>query len=246
MFKYFFCFLIIYFLRGMLPVYSQTNGDSVETVVIDPDSIYRPVMDSGYLFLDSIREVDHRQVNSYLLNPDYAYANHPEYWKKQPHQDPGIFVRILNSALLRWMIFLGVITVVLYGIYQLAKENNFSWLTRKGKQNSSDSEQDLPDEKMDYDTAIQKYQGEGNYRLAVRYMYLRLIHTAREKGGIQFRDSSTNAEIVRAFRTHTKADEFRFLVMAYEYVFYGGFIPKQELFEVIKNKFEVFQQTLSV
>jgi hypothetical protein len=99
---------------------------------------------------------------------------------------------------------------------------------------------------MDYDEAIRKYQLEGNYRLAVRYLYLRLIRTAREKGGIQFRDSSTNAEITRAFGTHARAAEFRFLATAYEYIFYGGFIPKHDLFNMLKNKFETFQQTLSV
>jgi hypothetical protein len=102
------------------------------------------------------------------------------------------------------------------------------------------------DSVMDFESAIRKYQAERNYRLAVRYMYLRLIQAAREKGGIQFRDSSTNAEIALAFGSNLKADEFRFLARAYEYVFYGDFIPDQEIFNMLKNKFEQFQKSISV
>jgi hypothetical protein len=247
MFKYLNLFLFIFFLRGMEPVYSQSSGDSVETLDINPYSLYRLKARSGHLHMDSVREVDKNQVKSFLLNPDYAYANDPEYWKEEkPSNNPGFFFRLLSGKLLRWIIFLGMIAVVLFGIYQLAKENNFRWLTRSGGQINSGSQESPQDDAVDYDEAIRKYQLEGNYRLAVRYLYLRLIRTAREKAGIQFRDSSTNAEITRAFGTHARAAEFRFLATAYEYIFYGGFIPKQDLIDMLKNKFETFQQTLSV
>jgi hypothetical protein len=246
MHKYLIFFLCIFFLRGTEPAYSQAAGDSVETYDINPYSLYRLKAGSGYQPSNPIRKVDRNQVKSFLLNPDYAYANDPEYWKKQTPPRPGIISRILNSAFMKWTLLLAVIGVVLYGIYQLAKENNFNWFSRTGKQNQSETLETVSGEEMDYDTAIRKYQAEGNYRLAVRCMYIRLIHTVREKTGISFRDSSTNAEIARAFGTHPLAGDFRFLAMAYEYIYYGGFIPRKELFESIKSRFDAFQQNLSV
>lgn len=246
MFKYFLGFFVFFFQPVMEPAFAQSGGDSVETAGISSDSLSMQVSDNGYLSSVSIREVPKKQVDSYLKNPDYAYANDPEYWKKQTPQEPGTFLRFLFSAPVRWIFFFGMIGIILFGIYQLARENNFRWLTREGKKNNFATDEQLSDEKMDYDQAIHRYQAEGNYRMAVRYMYLRLIRTAREKSGISFRDSSTNAEITRAFGNHPQAGEFRFLATAYEYIFYGGFLPEPELFNLLKNKFEVFQQTLTV
>jgi hypothetical protein len=237
MFKYQFCFLIIFSFAGIETACSQTSTDSAETIELIPDSLHKPVAGNGDFLLDSVRQVSQRQVNSYLTDPDYAYANDPEYWKKKLPQDQGA---------VRWIILSAVFALVLFGIHQLVKENDFSWLVRKGKQTGTRTADTPPDKEADYDAVIRKFHEEGNYRLAIRYMYLRLIRTAREKSGIQFRDSSTNAEIARAFGNNPLAGEFRFLSMAYEYIFYGGFLPKPELYDTLKNKFETFQQTLTV
>ncbi len=246
MLKYLFCFLIVFFLRGVEPACSQTGGDSAVTEEISQDSLLIPKEDTGYLPKQPTREVSQRQTNSYLKNPDYAYANDPEYWRKQTPPEPGLLSRLMTSPVFRWMIFIGVIAVVLYGIYRLVLENNFSWLVRKGIQTHTETMEKPVDEETDYEAAIRKFQEEGDYRLAIRFLYLRLIQTVREKSGISFRDSSTNADIARAFGNHPLAGEFRYLSMAYEYIFYGGFLPKQELYNALKYKFEYFQQNLSV
>jgi hypothetical protein len=257
MMKYLFCLFIFFMLPGYGTLFAQASADTSiatdtvqasdtvtatgnEEVQSNVDSLYNPVVDSGYLPFPT-RVVPKRQVQTYLDNPDYAYANDPEYWAKRAPEKPGTFSGLLNSRIFQWIIFGGIICLVLVGIYQLARENNFSWLTRKGSQYSSVEDVEIPDEEMDYDDAIRKYQEEGNYRLAIRFMYLRLIRTVKEKSGIPFRDSSTNAEIAGALSQHPQAGEFRYLTIAYEYVFYGGFIPNQELFVSLKNKFDALQ-----
>jgi hypothetical protein len=257
MFKYLFC-LTFFFLYNACAVLAQTETDSssasADTVSVSGDSVqqagssdslYQPVSDSGFLLNYAIRKVPERTVRGYLQDPDYAYANDPEYWKKTAPPQPGIFSRFLNSKPFRWFIFLSVIAIVLYGIFQLARENNFTWLSRKGKGVHSASPENLPEKEMHFDDAVLKYQSEGNYRLAIRYLYLRLLHAVRTAGGIQIRDSSTNAEIARAFGNHEQAGEFRYLATAYEYIFYGEFIPGEELYHALKNRFEHFQQTIA-
>jgi hypothetical protein len=134
---------------------------------------------------------------------------------------------------------------VVYGIFLLARENNFKWFSRRSDQSQqveSDSSGGGP---VDYDEAIKKYQAEGNYRFAIRYLYLRLIHSASEKNVIQIRDSTTNAEIGRAFGQHPLALQFRYLATAYEYIYFGDFNLNKEIFDALKMKFEVFQEKLS-
>jgi hypothetical protein len=246
MFKYLFCFLFIFLHPGPGLVFAQNEVDSAASVEINADRLNQPVTDSGYLSTDPVREVPRESFHSYLKNPDYAYANDPAYWKKEAPQKPGILFRILSSGLLMRIILLGFIVIGLYGIYRLAIENQFGWLIRKSKKTFSKPDEQAPVEEMDYEAAIQKYQSEGNYRQAIRFLYLRLIRTACEKSDLSISGSSTNAEIALAFGLHPKAGAFRYLATAYEYIYYGSFHPNQEMFDMLKNKFDDFQQTFSL
>ncbi len=236
MIKYLCLIFFILFIQGIETGYSQSAEDTVSKIELNDSS--------GKYFPYSFREVSQRQVNSYLKNPDYAYANEPEYWRQEAPPKPGIFTKLFGRRLFQWVIFILFAGIFLYGIYQLAKENNLRWLKRKSIQNDSSKEVSDFNNEIDYDVLIHKYQLEENYRLAVRFMYLKLIRTIRDKGDIQIRDSSTNADIAHAFATHPGIDDFRYLATAYEYIYYGEFIPQQDLFNRLKNRFEDFQQTL--
>ncbi len=235
--KHLFLIFFIFFIQRIETVYAQSGEDTVSKIELNDSS-------GKYFPSYSFREVTRRQVNSYLKNPDYAYANEPEYWRREGQPKPGIFAKLFGSRLFQWIIFILFAGIFLYGIYQLAKENNFKWLKRKSILNDSTKGVSVINEEIDYDALIYKYQLEENYRLAVRFMYLRLIRTIRDKGEIQIRDSSTNAEIAHAFESHPGGGDFRYLATAYEYIYYGEFIPQQDLFNRLKNRFEDFQQTL--
>jgi hypothetical protein len=261
MIKFLFSFLILFLLCGSFFAAARdqqdTSGvirqdtttlsepDSASATEVSYDSVYQPVPDTLFSSLRTIREVSKIQVNRYKNNPEYAYANDSEYWRKEPPGEPGLLFRILNSRVLRW-IFLSLIGgLILYGVYQLAREINFTLLIRTRRQKTQFTQQVLSDEKIDFDEVIRLNQTEGNYRMAIRFLYLRLIYNLQEKTGISFRDSSTNAEILRAMGNHPEAASFRWLATSYEYVFYGGFVPNQETYLHIKNKFEAFQKIFS-
>jgi hypothetical protein len=245
MFKFFSFIIIILILAGIAPAWSQTAVDSAQIEEINTDSHYQAVADSDHLPSIDVREVPERQVDKFLKDPAFAYANNPQYWKKDSPVHSGNTRSFFSEKPVQWTIFLLFVGILLFGIYQLAREVNFRWLTRKEKQNASEGGEFKTEELIDFDAVILKYQLEGNYRLAVRFMYLRLIRTIREKGKIPIRDSSTNAEISSAFGSRRGANEFRYLATAYEYIFYGGFFPQQEVFDGLKSKFEDFQQTHS-
>jgi len=225
---------------------AEKNSDSLYSDESADDNLSLPVADSSSPAPKKLREVPAKQVKLFRDDPEYAYANDPEYWRKEPYREPGVFFRILFSSTLRWALLTFVALLILYGIYRLAKENNFGLLIRNLNQKSPAPENEVPDESMDYDDAILRSQAEGDYGLAVRYLYLRMIRMIKEKSGLSFRDSSTNTEIIRAMGTHPQLSTFRWLTTAYEYVFYGGFVPNEELYERLKNKFELFQKTYPI
>ena len=273
MYKFFFSILLI-FLVSAGAVYSQVptdsagSGDSVSAqsgssspvtdtsgvagdgtvTYTSDDSLYKPVEDSSYTSSFAPREVPQSKVNKYLADRDYEFANDPEYWKKDKTQDntgPSLFTRLLRNKIFQWALFLVVIAVVMYGIFQLARENNFTWYNRRSKQSQETEPDSVLQGSRNYDEAIRKYQAEGNYRFAIRYLFLRLIHTAADKNIIQIKDSATNSEIGRAFGQHPLASQYRYLATAYEYIYYGDFNLNKEIFDSLKMKFEIFQEKMS-
>lgn len=271
--KYFFRILLIFYVSSPGTVYSQEQSDSsvstgdsvtVQTdsssimdssgatrdaaqTYLSDDSLYLPVKDSVYLNTFVLRQVPLRDVNKYLADRDYEYANDPEYWTKDKIQNtnPSSFWNFLRNKTFQWIIFLLVMTVIIYGIFMLAKENNFRWFNRRSEQSPGDDPNILLQDAVNFDEEIVKYQSEGNYRFAIRYLFLRLIHSATEKNIIQIRDSMTNTEIGRAFGQHPLASQFQYLAMAYEYVYFGDFSLNKEIFDSLKKKFDVFQEKIS-
>jgi hypothetical protein len=225
---------------------SSSEPDSVSATEVSYDSIYLPLPDTLFSAPGSIREVSGKLVSRYKNNPEYAYANDAAYWRKEPPTDPGLLLRILSSKALRWIFLTLFGGLILYGVYQLAIENNFTMLIRTRRKKAVFTELDLSEEKIDYEENIRINQAEGNYRMAIRFLYLRLIYILREKKEISYLDSSTNADITHALRNHPEAVSFRRLATAYEYVFYGGFIPNQEMYFHLKNQFEALQKKFSV
>jgi len=276
MFKYLFSIIFIFLVSNSDTVYSQTNSDSTAAITdtvaisvdssantnslpteitdsaraeITEDSLYMPVKDSGFLNSYTVRTVVQPKVNKYLADHEYEYANDPEYWKKNEVQkDSGSFSfwSLFRNKIVQWILFLGIIGVILYGIYILAKENNFRWLSWSSIQAGNGDDESALKESVDFEQAIIKYQSEGNYRMAIRYMYLRVIRSATDKNIIQIRESSTNSDIVSAFGSNDLASEFRYLATAYEYIYFGEIHFSLEVFELLKKRFDVFQQKLTV
>jgi hypothetical protein len=223
---------------------SQVLGDEIKE-----DSIYTPVRDSGYRKLYALRQVPRLKVDKYLADADYQYANNPEYWVKDKVQNnPGSsgFWNFLTNKVFQWFLFLLVIAVIIYGIILLAKENSFKWFSRRSAEPQLNEPDSILGGPIDYDEAIRKYQAEGNYRFAIRYLYLRLLHFASEKNIISIRSAMTNTEIGQAFGKHPLASQFRYLATAYEYIFFGDFKVNEQIFDRLNAQFEMFQQKLSV
>jgi hypothetical protein len=252
MFKFIFSFLVLNILLVPPCAFSQTDTDSLQSnadssglELTNVDTLLLPVSTGIFQPVPIIREVPRNQLNKYLKDADYAYANDPEYWKKQKIPAPSSGSGILDNPVFRWIIFLGIIGIVLFGVYQLARENSFTWFSRKGKSEKPLSPAMTPEEETDFEAAVRKFQAEGNYRMAVRYLYLRLIHTLKGKEGILFDKSTTNAEIVRILGNHPRAGEFRYLASVYEYIYYGDLVLQADLFEMLRNKFEVLQNKIT-
>src|SRR5579872_643086 len=142
MYKFFFRILLIFFVLSPGTSYSQertdssasredsvtlqTNsssivdssgvtGDATQTYLTD-DSLYMPVKDSSYLNTFMLRQVPIRDVNKYLADRDYEYANDSAYWAKDKVQNtsPSSSWNFLRNRTFQWILFLLLIAVLIY------------------------------------------------------------------------------------------------------------------------------------
>src|SRR6266849_3731906 len=174
MIKFLFFCLMFFLLSGLFTAVARDQQDTTvaigqDTVLISEhdsatkveepdDSLYMPVPDSMFSNIRIVRSVSENQTSRYKNNPEYAYANDSEYWRKEPMEEPGLIFRILNSQVLRWIFLALVGGLILYGVYQLAVENNFTMLIRTGRQKTDDTLAGVSDEKIDFDESIRLCQ----------------------------------------------------------------------------------------
>ena len=103
----------------------------------------------------------------------------------------------------------------------------------------------MPDEDdlsmtADYDKLIDQSITSKNYRLAIRYLYLKSLQKLTEKGAIIFAVDKTNYQYVRELSGKLYKNTFATLTLNYEYVWYGEFEIDQIIFFKLQTEFKQF------
>lgn len=97
---------------------------------------------------------------------------------------------------------------------------------------------------INYQREIDKATAAGNYRLAVRLMFLRLLRNLSDKQVISYAHDKTNFDyLMQVSQTRFYKPFFR-ITRDYEYVWYGLFNIDNERFDVIKNDFLELEKQL--
>ena len=111
----------------------------------------------------------------------------------------------------------------------------------RGRKNiSSDIEVALQEETNDPGVLLRNAIRNGNYRLAVRYLYLQVLDKLAERKIIEISSNKTNYEYVNEMRKHKFANEFASLTLKYEYVWYGEYPVDEKLFAQLEGNFIQF------
>lgn len=174
---------------------------------------------------------------------EFRYANDPSYWKKEePKSNSSLqnFLDFLGSPAMKVILYIVLGLIILLVIYQVAVVNNFFVLSRSKRKKTSDGEtgQELtPD---DIESKLNEAINAGEYRLAIRYLYLKTLNVLNEKNRIKLHAKSTNHDYLDQMRQSPAFGEFAMLTRVYEYVWYGEFVPGQQQFEKISHNFHQF------
>ena len=138
-----------------------------------------------------------------------------------------------------WIIAIGLFGYLVYRLFL----SNSSFLSRNRKNITSDIAAVEEENAKDPDSLLHNAIKSGNYRLAVRYLYLQSLKRLSEKKFIEININKTNYEYVTEVRKHKFANEFASLTRQYEYVWYGEYPVDEKLFEQIQKGFTQFNKS---
>jgi hypothetical protein len=236
-----------------LPVVAAAQ-DYEETVV---DTIVSPPVADVETYeaaTPELRAVPDSTVERLKRDERFAYANDPEYWSKikkeeekqeDSERSKGFWNSVDNmlssgTASTIFYIILGVICVLI--IYRIVVVNNLYSGSRRRKEDT----EVLPESEIDDNNLDQRVQAAilaNDYRLAVRYMYLKTLRSLNDKGWIRYHAKATNNEYITQVHHYGVGNEFRFLTHVYEYVWYGEFALSVQQFERVQQDFNRFFNT---
>ena len=196
--------------------YRSIVYDSVQAIMSDKGFYYKRYLDS-------------------LLRA--SKADKPKPQKKKGDSGFDLFNSIFG--IIFWIIAIGLFVFLVYKLFL----SNSSILSRNRKNISPEISVGKEEDTADPDALLRNAVRTGNYRLAVRYLYLQLLTRLSDKKFIEINKSKTNYEYVTEVRKHSFANEFASLTLKYEYVWYGEYPVDQKLFEQLQNNFTDFQKS---
>jgi hypothetical protein len=209
---------------------------------------------SDGIFADtaSFRAIPDSVVNQLKRNKDFAYANDPEFWKEERNRlnndellnpkDTWLDKLVAKTWFRRLMLAL-MVCLLVFAVVKIALSNRM--MLRRGPRQYNLNEDDAALQKEDLDKLVAQAEQAGNFRLAVRYRYMKALQQMDARGIIQLDAKSTNWDYVNRLINHPLKKQFLLLTRAYEYVWYGEFPLNGDQYQYLKTEFGHYNNSLA-
>jgi hypothetical protein len=195
------------------------------------------------------RQINDSVVRSLQKDEDFWYANmvFPKGKAIADDDDDDERTGIFDSnafQLLLWIVI--VVSFIAFLVIYLSNSN-----VRLFRKNVAiaDSEEDIEisDDifSISYQKEIDKAIATGNYRLAVRLLFLQLLRRLSDKELIQYKQDRTNFDYLLQVSKANWYPQFFRLTRHYEYVWYGKFDINSQQFDTIRKDFGTLDKQLS-
>lgn len=195
-----------------------------------------------------LRQLPDSLLNALRNDEDFWYANTVFQKDKAKKEAPIKSRRRTDISWLNTFVWIVIIATFLGFLAILLANSNVSLFRRSKKVSNVQEDEEMETADIfaiNYQKEIDKAVNAGNFRLAVRFMFLRLLRNLSDKNVIQYTQDRTNFDyLLQLHNTNWYAGFFR-IVRNYEYAWYGHFEVDKEKFNVIKNDFDGFDKQLN-
>ena len=247
-----FIFSIFIFFQVMVPVSVLAQYYQPDTVITSPDvdvEVYEVNDDANYFnprpSNQKIRErkIDEQTIGAIKSEDAYWYADlAPQKEKPKSTRNSNFDFNIPEG--LFWFLVIGAgIALIVWFLL-----NNQINLFRKARiEHPSESTGTFQEEdifSIRYDQEIRKSIDAGNYRVAVRLLYLQTLKELTERDLIRYGHDKTNSDYLFQLYNTSYYDRFFRLTRHFDYTCYGGFDLDENSFRIVQSDFVQFKKQM--
>jgi hypothetical protein len=195
------------------------------------------------------RKLSDSLVKKMQADKNFWYANAVfEKEKKQEEQANNsryipLGQRVWFQTLI-WLVIIGGFAAFLM-IY--LTNSNIGLFRKKNIVATQDEGEEITEDifAINYQKEIDKATSQGNFRLAIRLMYLRLLKNMSDKNIIQYKQDRTNLDYLMHLHTTKHYNNFFRITRNYEYSWYGKFDVNEQAYRAISSEFDQFDRELN-
>lgn len=142
-----------------------------------------------------------------------------------------------------WVLILAVFAI---GLVIYLGGSNVRLFRKKNVRLASTGEEEISEDifSINYQKEIDKAAAQGNYRLAIRLLFLRLLKNMSDKSIIQYKQDKTNLDYLGELHPTNYYTNFFRITRNYEYSWYGQFMVSEEAYKTIRRDFDQFDKEI--
>ena len=156
------------------------------------------------------------------------------------------FGSIFSSSIAKFIgiiLLLVILIVVVYFFMQGTKSNKDSKV-QLAFDNMPDVLEDLPEE-TDLERFLRMSLDSGDYKTAIRILYIMIIQRMHERNWIVWKKDKTNRDYLNEVRSRKSYGQFREITLFYEIVWYGDNEISSTEFHTLKSLFDRYKGSVN-
>jgi hypothetical protein len=242
-----FCAGLAFLLLVTLPVFGQ---DDFFPPVQNPDKPYYKNYDSSAV---ELRQYSEDKLTRLKEDPElsYGYTEAPmtlwdAFWLWVEYQLRDLFREGGGSPEWdRFILFVLFASALVYAIIRLLRPNSFRIFYGEKEKKPLEHEVEHEDiHEMDFETLMKEATSAGNYRLAIRLLYLWALKLLTDANHVTWEPGKTNHDYLAELERTDLKSGFRQLSYYFEYAWYGNFYITPDLYKKVSGLFNDWKTTL--
>ena len=239
-------------------VHAQTNGfvqtDSGINKVIESTDDQAVYITDTMLYRHEIN-ISADTISAWKKDNRYGYVknldsllkirNREDLASYQPVPDTSssFLQRLLSSNIIQLIFWAIAAAMVFFILYKLFITNGIFRRNTAATPVSALPGEALMNDASDYDELIRQSYKLSDFRMAIRYLFLKTLWMLGEKGLVHRTPEKTNFQYLQEIPAHKKK-AFASLVLSYEYIWYGHLEIKREQYDQLIKDYESFHNTI--
>jgi hypothetical protein len=227
--------------------FGQWSATAVKKEYLDYSDSTKKILPAEEVeFKVDVRVLSDNILDNYKKDPDFNYDGGPtkaDDWITKIKNWINQQLIILSSSkvystLLDYLYYgLMIIALILIvrGIIKADRRGLLFGKVNANKIKIIESDEDIS--RLNFDELITSAIETKQYKLAIRYFFLKSLKLLSEKGLVELRNNKTNYQYLSEIKDNQIADVFRNTTLSFEWIWYGDFPVNEAILKSSQNEF---------